>query len=239
MSGSHQCLETVSHENIFPDTKQHQLITLHNVGRSPCPGLNAMANHGFLPHDGKNIDLTTLRSGVAEAYNFAPTVFDGIFASALAFNFSTTGNASTINLEDLKTHDTIEIDGSLSRNDYYFGDDNTYDQAIFLSVAKNLGLYKTGDNLMDRYVTVEVAAKARAARVKDAMAVNPHFNASADEKSGSPGTTGLYLLTLWDDKVGAAPKSWIRAFFGESSKAVSHNAIMLTANGRRGAHSLC
>lgn len=173
-----------------------------------------MANHGFLPRSGKNIDLAAVRSGVSRAYNYAPTTFDGAFEQALAFNLTTTGNRSTFNLADLKKHDNIEFDGSLSRNDFYFGDDLNFDHAIWMTVADRLGLYEIGHSEMDKYVTVETAAKARAARVRDAMRVNPTFNASANEMSGSPGTTALYLTTLWDDKVGAAPKAWIRAFFG-------------------------
>ncbi len=64
-------------------------------------------------------------------------------------------------------------------------------------------------------MTVEVAAKARAARVKDAMAANKGFNASANQMQGSPGTTALYLTTLWDAEKDGAPKKWVRAFFGK------------------------
>jgi hypothetical protein len=28
--------------------------------RSPCPGLNSLANHGYLPRDGKNIHATDI-----------------------------------------------------------------------------------------------------------------------------------------------------------------------------------
>ncbi len=79
-------------------------------------------------------------------------------------------------------------------------------------VARRLGLYDNGGNGV---VTVEAAAKARAARVKDAMAANKGFNASANQVQGSPGTTALYLTTLWDAEKEGAPKKWVRAFFGE------------------------
>lgn len=173
-----------------------------------------MANHGWLPRSGQNIDLTALRSAVTGAYNYAPTTFDGAFADALAFNLTTTGNSSTIHLADLAKHDAIEIDGSLSRNDFYFGDNLHFDPAIWATMAKRLSLYDTGESGLDTYITVETAAKARVARVQDAMRVNPTFNASANEMSGSLGTTSLYLVTLWDEKADASPKAWIRAFFG-------------------------
>ena len=173
-----------------------------------------MANHGWLPRSGKNIDLAAVRFAVAGAFNYAPTAFDDPFAQAVAFNLTTTGNSSTFHLADLAKHDAIEFDGSLSRNDIYFGDNLHYDPAIFATVAKNLGLHDDGHG-KDKYVTVEVAAKARAARVKEAMRVNPTFNASVNEMSGSPGTTALYLVTLFDDEADAAPKAWVRAFFGK------------------------
>ena len=56
------------------------------TGRSPCPGLNALANHGYLPRSGKSIDLPTLRSAVAAAYNYEPTAFDMPFNQAIALN---------------------------------------------------------------------------------------------------------------------------------------------------------
>ena len=174
-----------------------------------------MANHGWLPRSGKNIDIDAVRFGVSGAYNYAPTTFDGPFKQAAAFNLTTTGNSSTFHLADLAKHDAAEFDGSLSRNDFYFGDDLHFAPTIWATTAKRLGLYDVGHSEMDRYVTVETAAKARAARVRGAMRVNPTFNASAIQVQGSPGTTALYLTTLWDDDVGAVPKAWIKAWFGK------------------------
>jgi hypothetical protein len=173
-----------------------------------------MANHGWLPRSGRDIDLASLQHAVVGAFNYAPHAFDGAFQAAIDFNLSTTGNPSTIHLADLAKHDAIEFDGSLSRNDYALGDNLHFDPAIWHTVAQYLGLYRTGPSKADKYVTVETAARARAQRVRDAMRANPHFNASTNEMFGSPGTTALYLTTLWDDKADAAPKAWIRAFFG-------------------------
>lgn len=132
------------------------------------------------------------------------------------FNLSSTENhTSTFNLNDLGSlaaHGTIEFDGSLSHNDLYFGDALHFDPAVWAPVAAHLGLPQTG---VDKFVTIETAAKARAARVMDAMKVNPEFDASDLQMMGSIGTTSLYLTSLWDDKAGAAPKAWVKAFFGK------------------------
>lgn len=104
--------------------------------RSPCPGLNALANHGLLPRDGKNIDLATLIVGAYKGFSLAEgatTLVGGVGLKA-----STTGNSSTFNLADLDVHDPqiIEHDGSMSRNDSYFGDAHTFnDQAWARTLA--------------------------------------------------------------------------------------------------------
>ena len=41
--------------------------------RSACPMLNAMANHGILPHDGKKISFRELNTKVRHTFNFAPS----------------------------------------------------------------------------------------------------------------------------------------------------------------------
>lgn len=184
------------------------------AGRSPCPGLNLLANHAYLPRSGEGIDLATIRSATVEVFNFAPDVFDGPFKMVQDLNLSTTGNSSTFNLLDLQKHDAIEFDGSLSRDDYYFGDNLHFNHRIWHTVAKDLDLYNVPRSGMGRYVTLEIAAHARAARVKDAKSRNPEFNASASEMMGSPGTTALYMTVLWEDEAVAAPKEWIRPFFG-------------------------
>ncbi|KAL2862612.1 peroxidase family protein [Aspergillus lucknowensis] len=187
-----------------------------NDSRSPCPGLNVMANHGYLPRSGRDIDLATFRNAIAGAYNYAPKSLDFAFQKAIDLKLSTTGNASTIHLSDLNVHDAIEFDGSLSRSDYNLGDNHSFDPEVWGGVAESLGLYDAApDNEDDLYVTIEVAAKARAKRVAEAMALNPRFNASENQMMGSPGTTALYLTTMWDYDAGAAPKAWVRAFFEE------------------------
>ncbi|KAL6851824.1 Cloroperoxidase [Trichoderma novae-zelandiae] len=181
--------------------------------RSPCPGLNVLANHGWLPRSGKSIDLPTLQVAVAGAYNYAPNTFDDAFKQAQDCNLTTTGNYSTFNLADLAKHDCIEFDGSLSRNDFDLGDDLHFNPRIWKTTSRRLGLDDVGRDPKSKYLTVERAAEARAARVADAMRANDGFNASTNQQLGSPGTTALYLTTLWDDAAGAAPKEWVKTFF--------------------------
>jgi hypothetical protein len=46
----------------FADTSQYRYQPPGpNDSRSPCPALNALANHGYLPRDGKNISPDVLQ----------------------------------------------------------------------------------------------------------------------------------------------------------------------------------
>ncbi|KAL3461042.1 Chloroperoxidase [Aspergillus heterothallicus] len=187
-----------------------------NDSRSPCPGLNAMANHGYLPRSGRDISLEDLHAAIVGAYNYAPETLDAAFQMALDFKLSSTGSASTIHLSDLNKHAAIEHDGSLSRSDFDLGDNHSFDPEVWNGTATSLGLYDAGvDCEADLYVSVETAARARALRFAEAEAENPAFNGSAGAVMGSVGETALYLTTLWDYAAGAAPKAWIRAFFEE------------------------
>jgi hypothetical protein len=101
-----------------------------------------------------------------------------------------------------------------------------FDGAIWAATAKRLRLYQTKE---EKFVTIEMAARARAARVEDAMNANPQFNASAAQMTVSPLTTALYLLTLSDDSAEATPKTWIKSFFGRSSISSGGERMLLDA----------
>lgn len=182
--------------------------------------------------------MEDIQYAVSTGLNFGSDTQDFAFQLVQDFQLSTTGNVSTFNLEDLKAHYRIEIDGSLSRNDFYFGDDLHFDPKVWIPVANDLGLYETGPAFEDKIVTIEAAAKARAARVKEAMRVNPQFNASTFQQSGSIGTTALYLTALWDFEVNATYKSWVRPFFGRPHKLKYMAVVTLLTLSRDGANSL-
>jgi len=84
--------------------------------RSACPMLNAMANHGILPHDGKNITFKELNVGIRHTFNFASSFC--FFVPKFAADFL---NRSYWNdrfdLAELSLHGAIEHDASLTRQD--------------------------------------------------------------------------------------------------------------------------
>lgn len=84
--------------------------------RSACPMLNAMANHGILPHDGKNITFKELNTTVRQTFNFAPSFC--FFVPKFCADFLGRSYWSDhFDLAELSLHNAIEHDGSLTRED--------------------------------------------------------------------------------------------------------------------------
>lgn len=86
--------------------------------RSACPMLNAMANHGILPHDGKNITFRELKTTVRETFNFAPSFCFFVPHFAAGYLNKSYWN-DRFDLADLSLHaeNAIEHDASLTRQD--------------------------------------------------------------------------------------------------------------------------
>lgn len=64
--------------------------------------VNTLANHGFLPRDGLNVSMDDLIVAFNASVNLASAATELVGAKALLT--STTGNASTFNLDNLDTH---------------------------------------------------------------------------------------------------------------------------------------
>jgi len=78
--------------------------------RSPCPALNALANHSYLHHDGRDISLLQLIGALREHYNISLPL-----ATVLSLGgVLTCGRHCKIDLQDLALHKRIEHDASLT-----------------------------------------------------------------------------------------------------------------------------
>jgi hypothetical protein len=64
--------------------------------------LNALANHGYLPRDGKNISLADLIVGFRDAINLSPDAT--LIVGLKALQASSTGKLVTLHLDDLAKH---------------------------------------------------------------------------------------------------------------------------------------
>ncbi|KAH9961692.1 Cloroperoxidase [Lactifluus volemus] len=90
--------------------------------RCGCPALNAMANHGIISRDGRNISFRDLSRKVGETFNISPT-FCIYVPRYAAHILNRSYNSGRFDLSDVDAHNGIEHDASLVRRDTYLQND--------------------------------------------------------------------------------------------------------------------
>lgn len=190
-------LATVDFENWHPPG--------HSDVRGPCPCLNSLANHGILPHDGKNYTIPVLVKALTEAVNVSPE-----FAATISLLGTFTAADPTkgsFDLTDLLNHNLFEHDASLSRADFEFGGDvQTFRPEIFAEFLKPFE--------GKEFVTLPDAATARYSRVQTERSRNPHFTYNVAHQITSYSETVFYFRTLVDPRTNQTPVEFVKIFFG-------------------------
>jgi len=169
---------------------------------------NALANHNILPHSGKDITLPMLVTAFQSGLNVGSDVAISLGTAAIALVAS---NLSTsFDLDMLNKHNVIEHDASLSRSDYNVSpdhDNHDFNQTIFDQVLRVYGgMTET---------SIEVAAKARMARLNFEMAEDSQIFFGAEQVTLSFGESALYLSTMGDPVTGVGSLEWVKVLFEE------------------------
>merc|ERR1712070_645045 len=176
-----------------------------NDVRSPCPGLNALANHGFIPRNGKDMTPPILIKGLKAGMNMAPDFTIAIGGVGLLSSDSP-DTARAFDLNDLDQHNfPIEHDASLSRRDAFFGNDYSFYQPNWDMVLK----YYQGKTETD----IKSASAAQRNRVATSRAINPEVVYGPREFVLANGETALYLQTMADPFSGRAKLDYVRMLF--------------------------
>ncbi|KAL4973674.1 Chloroperoxidase [Aspergillus desertorum] len=102
---------------------------LVSIARGPCPGLNTLANHGYLPRNGKGITLEILMQGMLEGFNIEHG--DAVLLFSQAIRTSPFPSLNKFDLADLGRHGILEHDISLSRSDAYFADPKPFNETVW------------------------------------------------------------------------------------------------------------
>ncbi|KAH6665587.1 Chloroperoxidase, partial [Halenospora varia] len=178
--------------------------------RGPCPMLNTLANHGILPHSGKNITEEITINALVDGVNFTPALGKFLFGFARLTNPD--GNATTFNLDQLGTHNILEHDASLSRIDDYFDPSDAFNQAVF---------DETTSHWTSDIIDLPKAAISRQARATTSVKTNPAFTFSPLALGFAYGEVAAYLLVFGDRVAGTAPKSLVTSFF-ENERLPTH-----------------
>jgi len=96
-------------------TRDHKFLPAKpGDSRAPCPALNALANHGYLPHDGRDISLLQLTQALRDVYNLSLPF--ALFLSLIGILLCGHG-FFRLDLHGLAAHDRIEHNASLAHAD--------------------------------------------------------------------------------------------------------------------------
>lgn len=175
---------------ITPSLKPGQVIPPHAAGhglswpeyvppregdsRSACPMLNAMANHGILPHDGKNITFKQLNTTVRQTFNFASSFC--FFVPKFAADFLERSYWSgKFDLAELSLHadNAIEHDASLTRHDVALVPDQGKPDLQLVDELLKEATGKTADG--SPLLTIPDLSRALSKRRIDARKTNPTY----------------------------------------------------------------
>ncbi|KAL6863652.1 Peroxidase, family 2 domain-containing protein [Trichoderma novae-zelandiae] len=163
--------------------------------RGPCPGLNSLANHGFLPRSGKNITIIDLLRGTFEGYHADPGIALAIGTAELIKAY----RLAAFDLRELSDHGFVSHDCSLSRGDASTPDNNDFNATIWSVPLEVLQAYPI--------VTPQAMGAARTARDLYDMAHNPDQQCGARSVVLGALENGLLLQSL-----GGSPRlEWVRS----------------------------
>ncbi|KAG4437127.1 hypothetical protein IFR05_007389 [Cadophora sp. M221] len=166
--------------------------------RGPCPMLNTLANHGFLPHDGRNITKENAVFAMKTALNFDETFAEEFFAHGMKANPEPNGKFFTLNM--LNQHNVLEHDASLSRQDAFFGDVQPFNQTIFDQTKQ----FWTADTL-----TLAMVASSMSARQLEMRSFNPEFVFTKTSQGVTFGEMAAPFLVFGDIPSGTVRKDFV------------------------------
>ncbi|KAJ3205696.1 hypothetical protein HDU82_005029 [Entophlyctis luteolus] len=161
--------------------------------RSPCPGLNALANHGFLNRNGRGISALDIISAMDTGLGIGVDVGTLQIIGALsrgAFDFDLLKGGyylqSFANLT--ATHNKIEHDASLTRIDQHFGDAAAINSTLVMAM---LAHSSDGSTL-----TFDEIAAFRHERIKDTYFNNPQHTLNSTQSNAFWRENALIAMVL-------------------------------------------
>ncbi|KAL8772413.1 MAG: hypothetical protein Q9209_002364 [Squamulea sp. 1 TL-2023] len=108
------------------EDEDHTYIRGDIENRSPCPGLNALANQGFLPRNGKDMTPSQVEHALMTALHM-----DKLAARSLTSALPPLCRKDGMfDLVDTRRHNVIEHDSSFTRLDFHQGDNYTFQPAM-------------------------------------------------------------------------------------------------------------
>ncbi|KAL7940725.1 Chloroperoxidase [Trichoderma barbatum] len=157
--------------------------------RSPCPMLNTLANHGYIPHNGRNISAQQFADAASEVLNM-----ESMPIKQVANYFLRATNQSVIDLTDLNRPGILQHIASLTRDDLPSPD------SVDVTASQNRIQHLLQDSDTD-CITIASLAKTRL-HVEDLSAPN---ELTLKEQSLAYFEASFILLMMSE---GTVPSGW-------------------------------
>ncbi|MCJ1460305.1 hypothetical protein MMC28_010684 [Mycoblastus sanguinarius] len=204
--------------------------------RSPCPIINALANHGYIPRDGRNVTSHEVYAAMAEVgvsstirttltyaaylehHDVPQTGFWAFVRSPFAYflqhfalrapHQENSSGVPCLNLDQLSRHGAVEHDVSLSRRDFAQGDNTTPQRDLIAGLVSS-----SSDG---KEITMDDFATFRRRRVEEQKRDNPQLVFGSVQNTMAC-AEAAFILTLFgvEARANAVPVSHVKALFGE------------------------
>ncbi|KAI8903634.1 Chloroperoxidase [Gorgonomyces haynaldii] len=136
--------------------------------RSPCPGFNTLANHGYINRNGKNITQASIGKAFTEVYGLQQDSVDFLLG-LLAPGTPGQNQWGNLDLANLAVHNYIEHDASLTHDDLFFNNDVTS-----INYTKVYGMIRSSSN--GQTVSLDDVARFKNQQLQFSQKNNPQFS---------------------------------------------------------------
>ncbi|TFK18174.1 Cloroperoxidase [Coprinopsis marcescibilis] len=181
--------------------------------RGPCPGLNTLASHGYLPRNGV-ASPSQIITAVQEGFNMdnaaargatytAHLLVGNVVADLLSIGGKTPLTGRDFpgeNATGISEHGRFEGDASLTRVDDFHGDRIAFDQGLFDQASTFFNRFGNG------FYNITVAAELRFHRIQQSISTNPEFNLMGLRHISAYGEAALPVNLFVDGRKTGAEK---------------------------------
>jgi hypothetical protein len=166
--------------------------------------MNTLANHGFLPRDGRNITRANAVSALKGGLNFNGTLGSIMWEQAIIANPEP--NATFFTLDQLNVHGVLEHDASMTRTDAFLGNNHIFNETVY-NASKQWWT--------DETVTAKQLAHSKVFRQIQSCATNPNYSFTASIEDFSLGEVAAPIIVFGDMDAGTVDRSLMTFFFGK------------------------
>ncbi|KAH7107957.1 Chloroperoxidase [Auriculariales sp. MPI-PUGE-AT-0066] len=166
--------------------------------RSPCPGLNTLANHGILPRNGRGLTQPAIFEALSTAYNLDATGAAFLTNATASFLHAD----GTFELHDLALHNAIEHDASLAHDDVAAGEKyapvetNTTKVDLLMALSSDGLTFSESDFALAKHIIERNMATPLTARQQSLADQEPPLALNVFGFSREDGSLAMTLKTL-------------------------------------------